>query len=289
MEVFMNSHDRSHKVFDFAGFLMVVWWFLCLFASFMLFSCARAIPDTDDDASVEDESVSAIDDASEGTEEDVHGRDPIEMRPRDAGVSPGLDARSDARELFVDGPYTASLDAISRTVPDLGPLSFEVLVVGPDHPTTTPDIWSGAPRWLRVAVPSGFLSGWCPVASQLNVVVYDFLGREISSPVTHDRTVDIDERWIGLVFADVRCGERSFDPLFSDVGRTAREMGFSIASVTGSALSLEDQLDRARVCPKPIPIGQYGVAIAVEEAFLGRCLSPCFFLILGALRGAFFP
>jgi len=69
----------------------------------------------------------------------------------------------------------------------------------------------------------------------------------------------------------VRCGSVPFVPRASDVGRTARQMGFWYASVRGMTPRLADQLDTALICPKIVPAGQYALAIAVDEWFIGRC------------------
>lgn len=127
-------------------------------------------------------------------------------------------------------------------------------------------------RRLRIAVPSDFQSHWCTNPLWLNIVVYDYLGREIRSPVTADRTIELDENWHGLIFVDVRCNGAQYSAQPSDRGRTARQMGYSVVSVTGSTSALANQLDTAVVCPKPLPVGQYGLAIALDHELIGLCL-----------------
>ena len=265
----MGIKNDSRPVFDLGGTFIFLWWILCLCASYFLFSCARVRDEPlDDDAADADESELTDEDGS-AIDPSVDAGETMDIVPADT-FHPMSDTGS------VDRPVPPT--DRGQIVMDTG---FPVLDTGfPVRDTGFPILDTGFPvvdvpapeQYLVAAVPRDFRGGWCPDPSQLNIVIYDFTGYAIDWPTANYRAVLLDSRWSGMVFVDVRCGSVPFVPRVTDVGRTARQMGFWYASVEGRSPRLADQLDRAIICPKIVPAGQYALAIAVDEGFIGRCL-----------------
>jgi len=273
----MGIKNHSRPVFDLGGTFIFLWWIMCLCASYFLFSCARVRDEPlDDDAAdaeetepTEDEEGSIIDPSVDAGETmDIVSADTFRPTP-DTGLIDRPVLPTDRGQVVADTGFP-----IFDTGFPIRDTGFPILDTGfPVVDTGFPVVDAPAPEQLLIAaVPLDFRGGWCPDPSQLNIVIYDFTGFAIDWPTANYRGVLLDSRWSGMVFVDVRCGSVPFVPRPTDVGRTARQMGFWYASVEGRSPRLADQLDRAIICPKIVPAGQYALAIAVDEGFIGRCL-----------------